>query len=64
MANGPQFQFQQILDLGVTPERIIYANPCRSVSHMNYARENKVLKLSVDNEFEIYKMHKHYPKAE
>ncbi|KAH8417182.1 hypothetical protein KR222_005887, partial [Zaprionus bogoriensis] len=56
-------ELKQIFDLGVTPDRIIYANPCRTVRDMKYAQENDVIRLTVDNEFEIYKIHKYYPKA-
>ncbi|TDG47075.1 hypothetical protein AWZ03_006512 [Drosophila navojoa] len=54
-------ELKQVLDYGVSPDRIIFANPCRPISHLDYAKQQNVLKGTVDNEFEIYKLHKHYP---
>jgi len=51
------------LDCQVSPDRIIFANPCRPVSHLDFARQHHVVKGTVDNEFEIYKLHKHYPNS-
>ncbi|EDW02258.1 ornithine decarboxylase 1 [Drosophila grimshawi] len=56
-------EMKQVLDLDVEPERIIFANPCRPISHLEYAKKNQVLKCAVDNEFEIYKLHKHFPNS-
>lgn len=51
----------QVLGLGVSPERIIFAHPCRPASHLRYAKEQQVVNGTVDNEYEIYKLRKHYP---
>ncbi|KAH8233362.1 hypothetical protein KR026_007243 [Drosophila bipectinata] len=51
------------LGFDVAPERIIFANPCRPVSHLEYAKEHRVANGTVDNEFEVYKLHKHYPES-
>ncbi|XP_062131133.1 ornithine decarboxylase 1-like [Drosophila sulfurigaster albostrigata] len=56
-------ELKLVLNCNVEPERIIFANPCRPVSHLDYAREQHVLKGTVDNEFEVYKLHKHYPNS-
>ncbi|XP_034476876.1 ornithine decarboxylase 1-like [Drosophila innubila] len=56
-------ELKLVLDCKVSPERIIFANPCRPVSHLDYARQHQVVKGTVDNEFEIYKLHKHYPNS-
>ncbi|KAL7735471.1 hypothetical protein ACLKA6_019579 [Drosophila palustris] len=56
-------ELKQVLDCKVSPDRIIFANPCRPVSHLDYARQHHVVKGTVDNEFEIYKLHKHYPNS-
>ncbi|XP_039502501.1 ornithine decarboxylase 1 [Drosophila santomea] len=52
-----------VLGFGVQPERIIFANPCRPVSHLEYAKEHQVSNGTVDNEFEVYKLHTHYPNS-
>uniref|UniRef100_A0A1A9X3P6 ornithine decarboxylase n=1 Tax=Glossina brevipalpis TaxID=37001 RepID=A0A1A9X3P6_9MUSC len=56
-------EIKQILNIGVQPERIIFANPCKPTSHIEYAKSNQVLNGTVDNEFEIYKLHKYYPES-
>ncbi|SPP75169.1 ornithine decarboxylase 1 [Drosophila guanche] len=54
-------ELKLVLGLNVEPERIIFANPCRPVSHLEYAQQQRVANGTVDNEFEIYKLHKYYP---
>ncbi|KAH8284695.1 hypothetical protein KR018_011571 [Drosophila ironensis] len=56
-------ELKLVLGLDVSPERIIFANPCRPVSHLDYAKEHGVANGTVDNEFEVYKLHKHYPQS-
>ncbi|ALC41028.1 Odc1 [Drosophila busckii] len=56
-------ELKQVLNCGVEPDRIIFANPCRPISHLQYAQAHHVVKGTVDNEFEIYKLHKHYPNS-
>nr|NP_477053.2 ornithine decarboxylase 2 [Drosophila melanogaster]P40808.2 RecName: Full=Ornithine decarboxylase 2; Short=ODC; AltName: Full=dODC2 [Drosophila melanogaster]AAF59149.2 ornithine decarboxylase 2 [Drosophila melanogaster] len=54
-------ELKLVLGLGVSPERIIFAHPCRPASHLRYAKEQQVVNGTVDNEYEIYKLRKHYP---
>ncbi|XP_068145899.1 ornithine decarboxylase 1 [Drosophila tropicalis] len=56
-------ELKLVLGSAVTPERIIFANPCRPVSHLAYAEQHGVTNGTVDNEFEIYKLYKHYPSS-
>lgn len=56
-------EIKQILDLGVQPDRIIFAQPCKPVSHLEYAKEMGVMTSTVDTEFEIQKLHKHFPES-
>lgn len=56
-------ELKLVLGFDVSPQRIIFANPCRPVSHLDYAKENRVANGTVDNEFEVYKLHKHYPES-
>ncbi|XP_034651004.1 ornithine decarboxylase 1 [Drosophila subobscura] len=56
-------ELKLVLGLNVEPERIIFANPCRPVSHLEYAQQQRVANGTVDNEFEIYKLHKYYPQS-
>jgi ornithine decarboxylase len=57
-------EIQQVLDLGVEPTRIIYANPCKQASFVRYAAQQNVAKMTFDNAEELYKIKKHYPDAE
>ncbi|XP_033733170.1 ornithine decarboxylase-like [Pecten maximus] len=53
-------EIQQILDFGVDPSRIIYANPCKQMSHITYAREYDVDLMTFDNEEELVKIKMFY----
>lgn len=52
-----------MLDLGVTPDRIIYANPCKQISHLKYAAMRGVELMTFDNELELHKVKKHFSSA-
>ena len=57
-------EIQTMLDLGVSPNQIIYANPCKPVSHIHFARKVGVKLMTFDNENELLKCAKHYPTAD
>ena len=52
-----------VLELGVHPDRIIYANPCKMLSHLKFAAENNVSLMTFDNLSELHKVKKHFPSA-
>ena len=54
----------QVLGLGVSPDRIIFANPCKMISHLKYAAKHGVKKMTVDREPELYKVEKYFKDAE
>lgn len=56
-------EIAKVLDFGVAPEAIIYANPTKPISHLNYAAEANVTVMTVDSEFEMKKIVKHFPNA-
>ncbi|XP_031232770.1 antizyme inhibitor 2-like [Mastomys coucha] len=58
-----QGELEQVLGLGVDPSRIIFANPCKAVSHIQYAARCGVQLLTFDNEEELIKLARHYPGA-
>ncbi|XP_047649565.1 ornithine decarboxylase-like [Phacochoerus africanus] len=58
-----QGELEQVLGLGVPPSRIIYANPCKPVSHILYAARHGVQLLTFDSEEELIKVAQHYPGA-
>ena len=57
-------EIQTILNLGVPPERIIFANPCKQPSHIKHAAEGNVSMMTFDNEQELHKIKSIYPDAE
>jgi len=54
---------QKVLGLKVSPERIIFANPCKQSSHIKYAAKHKVLQMSFDSEMELQKIKTFCPDA-
>ncbi|KAJ5079360.1 ornithine decarboxylase 1-related [Anaeramoeba ignava] len=72
MANNEDFGFdcasakeiKQILTLGVDPNRIIFAHPCKPKSDILFAKQNKVKKTTFDSIEELDKISSIYPEAE
>ncbi|XP_031807157.1 ornithine decarboxylase isoform X1 [Sarcophilus harrisii] len=56
-------EIQLVQSLGVSPERIIYANPCKQVSQIKYAANNGVQMMTFDSEVELMKVARAHPKA-
>lgn len=56
-------EIKKILELGVDPSRIIYANPAKQHSHLKFAKENKVEKMTFDNIDELQKIRLISPNA-
>ena len=54
---------EQVLSLGVAPSRIIFANPCKAVSHIRYAARCGVRLVTFDSEEELTKLARQYPEA-
>ncbi len=57
-------EIESVLSLGVSPDRIIYANPCKSESHIKYAASVGVNVTTVDTKEEIEKIRKWHPECE
>ncbi|XP_051044309.1 antizyme inhibitor 2 [Phodopus roborovskii] len=58
-----QGELEQVLGLGVAPSRIIFANPCKAVSHIQYAARFGVQLMTFDSEEELAKVAQHHPGA-
>ena len=58
-----QGEIQKILNLGVSADRIVYANPCKQASFLRYAAKHNVSLMTFDNEAELYKVKELYPSA-
>lgn len=58
-----QIEIQKILELGVDPSRIIYANTNKQLSFIKYAADKGVSMMTFDCEDELIKIKKVYPDA-
>jgi ornithine decarboxylase len=57
-------EINQVLDLGgVSPSRIIYANPCKATSFIRSAAQAGVDMMTFDNEDELHKIARTHPDA-
>ena len=56
-------EIQQVLDLGVEPERILYANPCKRNEDIVFAKARGVSATTFDSECELRKMATFYPEC-
>ncbi|CAI9603780.1 unnamed protein product [Staurois parvus] len=56
-------EIQLVQSIGVQPERIIYANPCKQVSQIKYAASCGVEKMTFDSEVELMKVARNHPNA-
>ncbi|XP_075454467.1 ornithine decarboxylase [Ascaphus truei] len=56
-------EIQLIQSIGVAPERIIYANPCKQVSQIKYAASSGVEMMTFDSEVELTKVARNHPNA-
>ena len=53
-----------MLNLGVDPSRIIYAQPCKTKSYVRFAAKSGVKQMTFDNADELYKIKQFFPTAE
>lgn len=56
-------EIQKILDLKVSTDRIVYANPCKQASHIKFAAKMNVPLMTFDNETELHKIKTLFPNA-
>ncbi|KAK7964361.1 pyridoxal-dependent decarboxylase [Apiospora saccharicola] len=57
-------EIEQVLNMGVDAERIIYAQPCKTNSYVRYVANKGVKQMTFDNADELRKIAKLYPEAE
>ncbi|QGI62953.1 hypothetical protein CEK26_006908 [Fusarium fujikuroi] len=57
-------EIEQVLSAGLSPDRIIYAQPCKTNSYVRYVKSVGVKQMTFDNADELYKIAKLYPGAE
>lgn len=58
-----KMEIETILKLGISPERIVFANPCKVGSHIRFAQQNGVEMTMFDNVEELHKIKKFHPNA-
>lgn len=56
-------EMKEVLRLGASPSKIIFANTIKSPEDIAFAKRRGVRLLTFDNEPELYKIAKHYPRA-
>ncbi|MDD5440383.1 MAG: type III PLP-dependent enzyme [Candidatus Omnitrophica bacterium] len=56
-------EMKQVLRLGASPSRIIFAHTIKAPDDILFAKKRRVRLMTFDNEPEIYKIAKYYPKA-
>ncbi|XP_053378502.1 probable ornithine decarboxylase [Mercenaria mercenaria] len=56
-------EIEAVLNLGVSPTRIVYAHPCKPVSSLNFAKSRDVSLMTFDNVNELQKVKETYPSA-
>ncbi|XP_077484638.1 ornithine decarboxylase-like [Amblyomma americanum] len=49
-------EIETVLELGVSPERIVYANPIKNVDHLDFAEQNQVTLMTFDSVEELDKI--------
>jgi len=57
-------EMDRVMAMGVTADRIIFANPCKMATQIAHARQLGVARMTFDNEDELLKVAQHFPEAE
>jgi len=57
-------ELENALSIVNNPDRIIFANPCKISSHLIFARENNIGKMTFDSIEELEKIYNIYPEAQ
>jgi len=56
-------EIEQVLNMGLDPSRIIYAQPCKTKSYLRYTAKQGVSQMTFDNSDELYKVKELFPAA-
>jgi len=57
-------EIEQVLNIGVDPSRIIYAQPCKTKSYLRYTAKQGVKQMTFDNTDELHKIKELFPASE
>ncbi|RKP10056.1 ornithine decarboxylase [Thamnocephalis sphaerospora] len=56
-------ELRAVLALNVSADRIVYANPCKSPSHIQFAARARIRYVTFDNADELWKIRRLHPRA-
>ncbi|KAG0057194.1 hypothetical protein BGZ90_005392, partial [Linnemannia elongata] len=56
-------EIRMMIELGVNPDKIVHANPCKETTQVKYARANNVRMSTFDNEDELLKIKDLFPES-
>lgn len=56
-------EIELIKNLNIESNRIIYANPCKSIDHLTYAKDNNINLMTFDSSNELDKIKLYHPNA-
>jgi len=56
-------EISRVINIGADPARIIFANPCKMITQVKYARANDIDILTFDSSHELYKIKLYHPDA-
>jgi len=57
-------EIEQVHAIVKDGSRILYANPCKPISHLQYAKQKDVRHMTFDSEEELYKVKLYHPQAQ
>lgn len=58
-----QNEIAKVINMGIEPSRIVFANPCKWNSQIKFSRAHDVDLLTFDSENELYKIKLYHPEA-
>lgn len=56
-------EIRKVMSFGVPPQLIVFAQPSKPISHLEYAANWKVDLMTVDHDNELHKIAEHYSDA-
>lgn len=57
-------EISRVIEIGVSPDRIIFANPCKMLSQIKFARANDIDLMTFDSAHELYKIKLYHPNTD
>jgi ornithine decarboxylase len=57
-------EISRVIENGISPDRIIFANPCKMLSQIKFARANDIDLMTFDSTHELYKIKLYHPNTD